>query len=131
MWYEFLFFAIFLLLIDISWLFFVMKRIYSKLFSMNNINYFSAFVAYSLLISTFFLIYDHKKDSENTLKKKIKRAALLGGIIYGVYGFTLAVFYDKYPLYLAFVETTWGIVLLSIVTLIAHYLEKLRTSRKK
>jgi len=104
-----------ILAIDLPWLMFYMKGLYNELFNKLNIsmsgNIVAAILAYTVMIISFpFLIED--KD-EN---KMIQKAAILGLVIYGTYGFTLSAFLPHYDLFFALKETIWGILLYTVST---------------
>ena len=52
------------------------------------------------------------------------RTIILGIIIFGTYGFTLAAVYGKYPITTALAETTWGAVLFILTTVISYFIIK-------
>lgn len=116
---ETLIFAAIMLLIDIPWITFVMKKLYKNVFPIK-IDYLSGAIAYILMILTYPFIISKSKD----LKEKIKTSGFLGIIIFGTYGFTLAAIYGKYPITTALAETTWGAVLFILTTVISHFIIK-------
>jgi uncharacterized membrane protein len=59
--------------------------------------YLCVIISYPLIISKF-----------TTLKEQLIVAASIGFISYGIYAFTLAAIYNKYPMNLAIIETLWG-----------------------
>ena len=66
------------------------KELYKKLNISLNANILGAIIAYSIMILSFsLLIYDKNK---NTM---LKRAAALGFVVYGTYGFTLHAVFTK------------------------------------
>ena len=78
-----------------------------------------AILAYTVMIISFpFLIEDEDKN------KMLKRAAVLGLVIYGTYGFTLSAFMPKYDIYFALKETIWGIILYTTATKITNMIYK-------
>jgi len=112
-----------ILAIDLPWLMFYMKGLYQDLFSKLNLqmsgSIISAVLAYTVMIVSFpFLIED--KD-EN---KMLLRAAVLGLVIYGTYGFTLSAILPKYDLLFALKETIWGIFLYTIATKLTNMIFK-------
>ena len=54
----------------------------------------------------------------------LKRAAALGFVVYGTYGFTLHAVLPKYNLMLALTETIWGTFLYTITTYLTIILSK-------
>ena len=108
-------FGAIILAIDLPWLKFYMSGLYKSLFQKLNIkmntNLVAAFFAYSIMIISFpFLIHHEDKN------KMLFRAAILGLVIYGTYGFTLSVFLPNYDLTFALKETIWGVFLYTITT---------------
>lgn len=114
-------FTISILLIDILWIKLYMSKMYTKLYNTLGITqHFKplyAFFAYIIMISAFPLIIIDKNNL-----KMIKKAAIVGFIIYGTYGFTLAAILPNYNIELAIIEMLWGIFLYSITTLIVTIL---------
>ena len=105
--------------IDIPWIKFVMSKLYRNVFTID-INIFATIVAYLCMILTYpFIISKFHK-----LKEQLEVSAILGLVIFGTYGFTLAAIYNKYPLSTALFETIWGIILYSTTTLITYYIVK-------
>ena len=110
-----LIFGLIILAIDVPWLMFYMKNQYVELFKKLNLtmngSMLGAILAYTVMIISFpFLIEDENKN------KMLKRAAILGLVIYGTYGFTLSAFLPNYDLTLALKETVWGIILYTTAT---------------
>ena len=119
-----LIFGAIILAIDIPWILLYMKGLYQELFNKLNLslsgNVLAAVLAYSVMIISFpFLIED--KD-EN---KMLLRAAVLGLVIYGTYGFTLSAILPKYTLSIALTETMWGVFLYTITTKLTNVLYNL------
>tara|TARA_Y100001970_G_C14220339_1_gene852263 strand:- start:2112 stop:2492 length:381 start_codon:yes stop_codon:yes gene_type:complete len=112
-------FTIIILLIDIPWISIIMSKLYKNVFQVK-INFFAVILAYLCMIITYPLII----VKNNTLKDKLLTSSILGLVIYGTYGFTLAGIYDKYPLHYALYETLWGICLFSTTTYLTHFLVK-------
>ena len=116
-------FGIIILMIDIPWLLFYMKDLYKQLFKRLNLkmsgNMIAAIIAYSIMILSYpFLIY----DKDETIM--VKRAGLLGFVIYGVYGFTLSAFLPKYNMSFAIKETVWGTLLYIVATKLTNVIYK-------
>jgi len=112
-------FAIIITLIDIPWIKYVMGPQYSGVFDIK-MKPAAAFMAYLCMIICYPLIISKFR----TLKDKIIIAATIGFVIYGTYGFTLAAIYEKYPVYLAIMETLWGTTLFTITTFLTHKIKK-------
>ena len=112
-----------ILAIDVPWILFYMKNLYVDLFSKLNLkmsgSIIAAILAYSVMIISYpFLIHD--KDE----KKMLLRAAVLGLVIYGTYGFTLSAILPKYDLSIALKETIWGVLLYSTATKLTNLIYK-------
>ena len=110
-----------MLLLDVPWISIVMLKLYKNVFQIK-INFLAAILAYICMIITYPLII----VKNNTLKDKLLTSFVLGFVIFGTYGFTLAAIYDKYLLQLALYETLWGITLFSTTTYLTHFLLKLQ-----
>jgi len=110
-------FAAIITLIDIPWITFVMSKLYKNVFPIK-LNYLSAILAYVCMIITYPFIIS-KFDN---LKDKLFIALVLGLVIYGTYGFTLAAVYGKYPLTNALAETLWGMTLFTLTTYLTYLL---------
>ena len=114
-------FAIIILTIDIPWILFYMKGVYQKLFKGLGLtlsgHLLAAGLAYLVMILSFPLLIQDKDP-----KKMVLRAASLGFVIYGTYGFTLSAFLPGYHLGLALTETIWGTFLYTIATLLTNKL---------
>ena len=110
-------FAIVLTLIDYIWIQNVMKDKYIKWFRSLSlkfeIKYISIFVTYMIMISVYPLFIEKSKD-------KIKTAIIIGGLIFSLYGFTLASFFPKYDLSFALQESLWGMCLYGLSTYIVE-----------
>lgn len=114
-------FAIIILTIDIPWILFYMKGVYQKLFKGLGLtlsgHLLAAGLAYLVMILSFPLLIQDKDPN-----KMVLRAASLGFVIYGTYGFTLSAFLPGYHLGLACTETIWGTILYTIATLLTNKL---------
>ena len=80
-------------------------------------NIFHAVLCYVCLLGllNYFIIKD---------KRDYKDAFLLGLGVYGVYAFTNATIFEKWKLWLVFVETLWGGVLFALVTMLTYKVDK-------
>jgi len=112
-------FAIIITVIDVPWITLVMSKLYKTVFSIK-LNYLAAILAYVCMIITYPLII----AKNNTLKDKLCTALVLGLVIYGTYGFTLAAIYGKYPLTTALAETLWGMILFVLTTYLTDLVSK-------
>ena len=108
-------FAIIILIIDIPWILTFMKPMYQSMLTQNNLtmsgNHIAAVLAYLVMILSFPLIIN-----DSNPQKMLARAAALGFVIYGTYGFTLSSFLPNYNLSLALTETIWGTILYTFAT---------------
>ena len=120
-------FGIVILCIDIPWILLYMKNVYINLLRKSNItirgNIYSVILAYFIMIISFPYLIDDKDESTMLL-----RAFILGLVIYGTYGFTLASFLPNYNMSIALKETLWGVFLYTIATKITilitkHYID--------
>ena len=110
-------FGLVMTMIDIPWITLVMSKLYKNVFDIK-INNVAAFIAYLCMITAYTFII----SKFNNLKEQLLIAAILGLVIFGTYGFTLAAIYDKYPIQNAFFETIWGITLYTLTTLIVYFI---------
>lgn len=113
-------FAILLTAIDTIWIRLFMLPKYNKWFNKlkvnMTINYLSVFLAYSVMI----LVYPTLIANNDTLNKQLVKAALIGFVIYGLYGFTVAGIFPHYGIDFALTEAIWGTVLYTTVTFLTH-----------
>lgn len=116
-----LIFAAFITLIDLPWVNLLMIPKYKKLNVFDiNIRSDAAMLAYLCVIISYPLIISKFK----TLKEQLIVAASIGFISYGIYAFTLAAIYNKYPMNLAIIETLWGTTLFTIATFLTYKIGK-------
>ena len=116
-----LIFAAIITLIDLPWVNLLMIPKYKKLNVFNiNIRSDAAILAYLCVIISYPLII----SKFTTLKEQLIVAASIGFISYGIYAFTLAAIYNKYPMNLAIIETLWGTTLFTIATFLTYKLGK-------
>ena len=116
-----LIFAAIITLIDLPWVNLLMIPKYKKLNVFDiNIRSDAAILAYLCVIISYPLII----SKFTTLKEQLIVAASIGFISYGIYAFTLAAIYNKYPMNLAIIETLWGATLFTIATFVTYKLGK-------
>ena len=114
-----LIFAAIITLIDLPWVNLLMIPKYKKLNVFDiNIRSDAAILAYLCVIISYPLII----SKFTTLKEQLIVAASIGFISYGIYAFTLAAIYNKYPMNLAIIETLWGATLFTISTFLTYKL---------
>ena len=102
-------FSIILLLLDLPCIKYLIGPIYKSMGLATNIKPLYALCAYIVMILGWFLI-----------KGDVGKAALLGLCIYGTYAFTLAAIMDNYKITLGLLETTWGVILYTLSTLLTN-----------
>ena len=94
-----------MIVIDYFWINHVMKKLYKPFLRAMNVRIklrlSFAVMAYLLMVCGYVFFINNAKD-------EYKKSILLGGIIFGVYGFTLGALFDGYSLRLALTETVWG-----------------------
>tara|TARA_Y100001970_G_scaffold9462_1_gene11075 strand:+ start:1506 stop:1877 length:372 start_codon:yes stop_codon:yes gene_type:complete len=112
-----LLFGAIMTLIDIPWINYIMSGFYKNVFNIK-FNVIAGFLAYLIMIITYPLIISKFK----THNEQLKVATIIGLVIFGTYGFTLAAIYNKYPMKLALIESVWGMVLYSITITITNFL---------
>ena len=116
-----LIFAAIITLIDLPWVNRLMIPKYKKINVFDiNIRSDAAILAYLCVIISYPLII----SKFTTLKEQLIVAASLGFISYGIYAFTLAAIYNRYPMNLAIMETLWGTTLFTIATFLTYKVGK-------
>ena len=119
-----LIFAVIMLIVDLTWLKTYMKKAYTNLFSKLNLrlntNLVGDAIAYIVMIASYPLLIYNKNDN---LKQTLLKAASVGFIIFGTYGFTLNAIMPQYNVKLALTETVWGIFLFSFVSLATYFIK--------
>ena len=112
-------FSLIMIIIDYFWINNVMSKMYKPfLKAMNieiNMRLAFAIVAYLLMVCGYIFFINNTKD-------EYKNSILLGGIIFGVYGFTVGALFKGYSLQLALTETLWGALLYSMTTFLTNKL---------
>ena len=120
---ETLIFGCLILAIDLPWLKLYMTPKYEKLLGKMgqkiSFNPTSAIIAYMIMIFS----YSRLIKSDTLCKTRI-RAIIVGLVIYGTYGFTLAAFLPHYDLAFATQETVWGMFLMSVCATITYQMTK-------
>ena len=114
-------FGILLISFDLLWIKTVMLPMYKKWFKFINIkmksNIVSMFIAYSIMVSIYPLFIQH-----NNKQLELMRAITIGGVVFGLYGFTVASIFPKYSISFALIETLWGMLLYGITTYLSNKL---------
>jgi len=110
-------FALILIFIDYLWIQNVMKDKYTKWFRSLSIEfdvkYIPIVITYFIMTSVYPLFIEKSKD-------KIQTSIIIGGLIFSLYGFTLASFFPKYDLSFALQESLWGMCLYGLSTYIVE-----------
>ena len=114
-------FGLILLSLDYLWLKNVMIHLYKewfrKLSISMDIKMVSIVLAYAIMISVYPLfIQNVNKDQE------LRNSIFIGGIIFGLYGFTVSALFPHYDIHFAVLETTWGMFLYGVSTFMTRYL---------
>lgn len=97
------------------------KKIYTPIFSTNNLKIEYGFFAWLLIAFalTFFIL----SNETLSIQHKIFNAFILGFCIYGIYNFTNMAILPSYNLQILLVDTLWGGTLFVLVTFIVLYLQ--------
>jgi uncharacterized membrane protein len=119
------------LMLDSVWLGFVAKNIYFETIgsmlrkSGNSLspNYPAALIVYLLLVGGIILFVLPKTNGSYGLA--LLWGALFGAVTYGIYDFTNFAIFSSYPFKITLIDFGWGIVLCSLVTLFATYLQNI------
>ncbi len=110
---EIIIIFIILILIDILWLNFIKDKYFEQILQIQKkemvINYKYALIVYLLLA---FGLYYINKDNYD-INNKLKNAALIGLVSYGVYDFTNAAIFEDWNIKIALLDTLWGTILCS------------------
>ena len=112
-------FGLILVIIDTIWISSYMGNKYRNWFKSINvdmkINYLAIGLAYITMVGIYPLFIKN-----NNKKKELINAALIGAIVFGLYGFTVAAIFPKYGLDFAFTEVLWGAFLYTITTFLVQ-----------
>ena len=114
-------FGLILLSLDYLWLKNVMIHLYKEWFNKLSISMdikmVSIVLAYAIMISVYPLfIQNVNKEQE------LRNSILIGGVIFGLYGFTVSALFPHYDINFAVLETTWGMFLYGVSTFMTRYL---------
>jgi uncharacterized membrane protein len=101
----FVIFAASLLFLDFFFINFVMKPLYAKHMGTRQISLVFAFLAYLVMASSWGLI-----------KGDLKKAALVGFVVFGTYAFTLKALFPNYTSQMMISEILWGTTLFTAAT---------------
>jgi uncharacterized membrane protein len=101
-------FALSLLLLDAVFITGYMRGLYKEAFGINGASLLYAALAYAAMASSWSLI-----------RGDLKKAALVGFVIYGTYAFTLKAIFPRYTSQMMVSEVIWGMTLFTLATWIA------------
>ena len=118
-------FAVIMTIIDTIWIQSYMYPKYKSWFRSINLRMDVKIVSIILAYATMVIVYPLFIKNSNKYKE-LRNAALIGGIIFALYGFTVAGIFPKYGLSFAFTEVLWGVILYTITTFIVQTLLKTR-----
>ena len=116
--------SILLILLDILWIQFVMKKRYLSMIhniqGSNDVNIWYGILAYTfaLIGLNLFVLPNIKKDK---LKDSLKYGFVFGLVVYGVFDFTNAALISKWDIKLAMIDVLWGGFLYFIVSYISSF----------
>lgn len=110
-----------MLVLDVIWIKYYMGSRYTSILSRilkvdNSINYFSAVIAYLIMIFSIYYFILRNTDTKITNHEYIKKAAILGFCIYGVYDATLYAVFPIKDYKTAIIDILWGTFLYGIST---------------
>jgi uncharacterized membrane protein len=126
--YRFLLILIAIILVDLIWIQFVIKRDYSDMIkniqkSPLNIRILPGVIVY-LLMALYVLLFVLPFINKNNIVKDILYYGGLSGLItYGVFAFTNYSLLNDWTLKMTLMDTAWGFVLFSLVTLIVYKIQ--------
>lgn len=122
---DLLIFALSLLFLDFFFIKFVMKPLYEKHMNFRQISLVFAFLAYLTMASSWGLI----KGAAGDLKagaagfgESLKKAALVGFVVFGTYAFTLKALFPNYTNQMMIFEILWGVTLFTAATWVTNKL---------
>jgi uncharacterized membrane protein len=74
-----------------------------------------------ILIFTMWVVFIYNQKDRFTFKQNISRAAILGITTYGIYDFTNYAIFKDWTFNIVLMDTIWGGILYSLITMIAIY----------
>lgn len=113
MWFIFV-----LLLLDFIYLSIIGSHV-KKALNIRKINYLAMVICYVFILGGYYYLVELPK-------KSAEYAFILGFVIYGIYETTNLTTFEKWPLWLVFIDTLWGGLLFYLTAVISRYLGKLR-----
>lgn len=112
-------FVIFMVLLDFVWISFFMQSEYNLFFRKMNrkmkLNYPFVVVVYSLMALAYILLING-----NNMGEAIRQSIIVGGIVYGIWAFTMGSIFEHYTFKMAIMETIWGMILFSSATYLSN-----------
>ena len=119
---DLLIFALSLLFLDFFFIKFVMKPLYEKHMNFRQISLVFAFLAYLAMASSWGLIKGDLKAGAAGFSESLKKAALVGFVVFGTYAFTLRALFPNYTNQMMISEILWGVTLFTAATWVTNKL---------
>jgi uncharacterized membrane protein len=123
---DLLIFALSLLFFDFFFIKFVMKPLYEKHMNFRQISLVFAFLAYLAMASSWGLIKGgvgaagDLKAGAAGFSESLKKAALVGFVVFGTYAFTLKALFPNYTNQMMIFELLWGVTLFTAATWVTN-----------
>ena len=114
---DLLIFALSLLFLDFFFINFVMKPLYAKHMGTRQISLVFALLAYLAMASSWGLIKGGVGAAGD-----LKKAALVGFLVFGTYAFTLKALFPNYTNQMMMSEILWGVTLFTAATWVTNKL---------
>ncbi len=116
------------MVIDLIWLGFIAKDIYSKYLGYlmsDKVNWLAAVIFYLIFIGgiLYFVLYPSLLDQN--LTNLVIRAALFGFITYATYDLTNLATIKDWPIQITIIDLIWGTTLSTSVSVISYFIIKL------
>jgi uncharacterized membrane protein len=126
--YKFILILIAIILVDLIWIQFVIKRDYSDMIkniqkSPLNIRILPGVIVYLLMALYVLLFVLPLINKNNIVKDSLYYGGLSGLITYGVFAFTNYSLLNNWTLKMTLMDTAWGFVLFSLVALIVYKIQ--------
>ncbi len=115
------------LIVDLVWLGFIAKNIYSKYlgdFMTDSINWTAAIIFYLIFVAGLFIFVIYPSVESNSILKVILLGALFGIITYATYDLTNLATLKGWPIQIVVIDIIWGSVLSTIVSVSGYYIVK-------
>ncbi len=116
------------MVIDLIWLGFVAKDLYSKYLAYlmaDKVNWLAALIFYLVFIGgvCYFVLYPSLMDKN--IMNLIIRAVLFGFITYATYDLTNLATLKDWPIHITIIDLVWGTTLSTSVSVISYFIIKL------